>query len=54
MVTAHVQTHSQNFDFACPFMRHCDVSPPSWTKNIDSISSRVITPKELGMVAQVP
>ena len=44
-MTAHVATQSQNLSAAWPLMRHFAVSPPSWTKNIASISALVITPK---------
>jgi hypothetical protein len=44
-ITAHEQTHFQNSFSAWPFSRHTLVSPPSCTKNIDSISVRLIMPK---------
>ena len=44
LVTIHAQdaTQSQNLPAACPLMCHFDVSPPSWMKNMASISVRVM------------
>ena len=45
MLTAHEQTHFQKSLRAWPLSRHFCVSPPSCTKNVESISVAVITPR---------
>ena len=44
-MTAHDATKSQNAGAAWPLSLHLDVSPPSWTKNMASISVLSMAPR---------
>src|SRR6185312_7046324 len=44
-ITAQVHTHFQKSFCACPLSRHFEVSPPSCTKKVESISVRERFPR---------